>query len=70
MVTIADEAADSMVWYFDSGCSNHMTGNRSILTDFDECLNTKIRLANSDSIKAEGMGNVCDSEVKWQESCD
>ncbi|KAK2353501.1 putative mitochondrial protein [Trifolium repens] len=58
MVTIADEAADSMVWYFDSGCSNHMTGNRSILTDFDECLNTKIRLANSDSIKAEGMGNV------------
>ncbi|KAK2455598.1 hypothetical protein QL285_003035 [Trifolium repens] len=58
MVTIADEAADSMVWYFDSGCSNHMTGNRSILTDFDEYLNTKIRLANSDSIKAEGMGNV------------
>ncbi|WJX17846.1 hypothetical protein P8452_07710 [Trifolium repens] len=58
MVTIADEAADSMVWYFDSGCSNHMTGNRSILTDFDECLNTKIRLASSDSIKAEGMGNV------------
>ncbi|WJX39045.1 hypothetical protein P8452_26635 [Trifolium repens] len=58
MVTIADETADSMVWYFDSGCSNHMTGNRSILTDFDEYLNTKIRLANSDSIKAEGMGNV------------
>jgi hypothetical protein len=34
-----------------------MTGNRS-MTDFDEYLNTKIKLANSESIKAEGMGNV------------
>ncbi|KAK2407602.1 hypothetical protein QL285_043205 [Trifolium repens] len=47
-----------MEWYFDSGCSNHMTGNRSILTNFDECLNTKIKLANNESIKVEGMGNV------------
>ncbi|CAJ2663346.1 unnamed protein product [Trifolium pratense] len=58
MVTITDEAADSMVWYFDTGCSNHMTGNRSILTDFDKCFNTKIRLADSNSIAAEGIGNV------------
>ncbi|KAK2388142.1 hypothetical protein QL285_061854 [Trifolium repens] len=58
MVIDADETTDSMEWYFDSGCSNHMTGNRSILIDFDKCLNTKIKLANNESIKAEGMGNV------------
>ncbi|KAK2401048.1 GDSL esterase/lipase [Trifolium repens] len=47
-----------MEWYFDSGCSNHMTGNRSILSNFNECLNIKIKLANNEFIKAEGMGNV------------
>ncbi|KAK2372557.1 putative mitochondrial protein [Trifolium repens] len=58
MVTLTDETAESMEWYFDTGCSNHMTGNRNILTDFDNCLNTKIKLANSKSIDAKGIGNV------------
>ncbi|KAK2381647.1 hypothetical protein QL285_069238 [Trifolium repens] len=58
MVTLTDETAESMEWYFDTGCSNHMTGNRSILTDFDNCLNTKIKLANSKSIDAKGIGYI------------
>ncbi|GAU35825.1 hypothetical protein TSUD_56310 [Trifolium subterraneum] len=44
MVTISDETAESMVWYFDTGCSNHMIVNKSILTDFNKCLNTRIKL--------------------------
>ncbi|GAU44503.1 hypothetical protein TSUD_122730 [Trifolium subterraneum] len=58
MVTITDETSESMVWYFDTGCSNHMTGNKSILTDFNKCLNTRIKLANGNLFAAEGMGNV------------
>ncbi|GAU22332.1 hypothetical protein TSUD_106600 [Trifolium subterraneum] len=58
MVTITDETTESMVWYFDTGCSNHMTGNTSILTDFNKCLNTRIKLANDNFIAAECMGNV------------
>ncbi|WJX93643.1 hypothetical protein P8452_75143 [Trifolium repens] len=58
MVIDADETADSMEWYFDSGCSNHMTGNRSILSNFNECLNIKIKLANNEFTRAKGMGNV------------
>ncbi|CAJ2636336.1 unnamed protein product, partial [Trifolium pratense] len=58
MVTITDEIAGSMEWYFDTGCSNHMTGNKNILTDFDKCVNTKIKLADSNSIDAKGIGNV------------
>ncbi|GAU37412.1 hypothetical protein TSUD_361170 [Trifolium subterraneum] len=58
LVTFTDETAESMVWYFYTGCSNHMTGNKSILTDFNKCLNTRIKLANGNFIAAEGMGNV------------
>ncbi|WJX25474.1 hypothetical protein P8452_14509 [Trifolium repens] len=59
LMAITNSDADKLnVWYFDSGCSNHMTGNRSILIDFDECLNTKIKLANNEFIMAEGIGNV------------
>ncbi|GAU49921.1 hypothetical protein TSUD_180390 [Trifolium subterraneum] len=58
MVTITDEIAESMVWYFDTGCSNHMTGNKSILTNFNKCLKTRIKLVNGNFIAAEGMGNV------------
>ncbi|GAU33702.1 hypothetical protein TSUD_148530 [Trifolium subterraneum] len=57
-VTITNETSESMVWYFDTGCSNHMTGNKNILTDFNKCLNTRIKLANGNFIAAEGMGNV------------
>ncbi|GAU44957.1 hypothetical protein TSUD_100290 [Trifolium subterraneum] len=65
MVTITDETAESMVWYFDTGCSNHMTGNKSIFTDFNKCLNTRIKLANGNFIAAEGMGNVAIQE-QWK----
>ncbi|GAU27372.1 hypothetical protein TSUD_55260 [Trifolium subterraneum] len=58
MVTITDETTESMVWYFDTGCSNHMTGNKSILTDFNKRLNKRIKLANGNFIAAEGMRNV------------
>ncbi|GAU17773.1 hypothetical protein TSUD_171610 [Trifolium subterraneum] len=33
-------------------------GNKSILTDFNKCLNTRIKLSNGNFIAAEGMGNV------------
>ncbi|GAU46479.1 hypothetical protein TSUD_177070 [Trifolium subterraneum] len=58
MLTTTDEAAESMIWYFNTGCSNHVTRNKSILTDFNKCLNTKIKLANGNFIAAEGMRNV------------
>ncbi|GAU37837.1 hypothetical protein TSUD_56970 [Trifolium subterraneum] len=48
------DKTESMVWYFDTGCSNHMIGNKSILTDFNKCLNTRIKLANGKC----GMENV------------
>ncbi|WJX94099.1 hypothetical protein P8452_75554 [Trifolium repens] len=69
LMAITNSDADkSNVWYFDSGCSNHMTGNRSILIDFDECLNTKIKLANNESIMAEGIESILVKRKDGQEA--
>ena len=45
-------------WYMDTGCSNHLTGNKKWLVDFDSEKRTKIRCADDKYLNAEGMGNV------------
>ena len=42
----------------DTGCSNHLTGNKKWLVDFDSGKSTKIRCADDKYLNAEGMGNV------------
>ncbi|WVZ01870.1 hypothetical protein V8G54_022676 [Vigna mungo] len=46
------------VWYVDSGCSNHMTYNKSWLTNLDESKKSKVRVADNSTLKVEGIGNV------------
>ena len=42
----------------DTFCSNHLTGNKQWLIDFDSRRRTKIRCADDKYLNAEGMGNV------------
>ena len=45
-------------WYMDTGYSNHLTGNKQWLIDFDSRRRTKIRCVDDKYLNAEGMGNV------------
>src|ERR1043165_5195550 len=45
-------------WYMDTGCSNHLTGNKQWMIDFDSRRRTKIRCADDKYLNAEGMENV------------
>ena len=42
----------------DTGCSNHLTGNKQWLTDFNSRRRTKIRCADDKYLNVEGMGDV------------
>nr|GFA30780.1 hypothetical protein [Tanacetum cinerariifolium] len=55
------------LWIIDSGCSNHMTGNRALLTNFVEKFLGTVRFGNNDFVVIVGYGDV-GLEVTFQNS--
>ena len=49
------------IWFLDSGCSNHMSGIKSIFRDIDETHKLNVRLGDNKQIQVEGKGTI---EVK------
>lgn len=45
-------------WYMDIGFSNHLTGNKKWLVNFDSGKRTKIKCTDNKYLNAKGMGNV------------
>lgn len=58
MVTTNDEGVVVDWWYLDTGCSNHLTGNRQWLINYDSSKESRIRCADDEYLVAEGMGDV------------
>ena len=48
----------SDLWFVDSGCSNHMTGTKSLFKKFDETQKIKVQLGNTKEMQVEGNGTV------------
>nr|GFC11180.1 integrase, catalytic region, zinc finger, CCHC-type, peptidase aspartic, catalytic [Tanacetum cinerariifolium] len=46
------------LWIIDSGCSNHMTGNRALLMNFVEKFLRTVRFGNNDFAVIDGYGDV------------
>ncbi|KAJ1443272.1 Retrovirus-related Pol polyprotein from transposon TNT 1-94 [Sesbania bispinosa] len=58
MMITNSESHNNETWYIDSGCSNHMTGHRGWLVNFDAMKKSTVRFAGNRVIQAEGAGNV------------
>ncbi|XP_019447316.1 PREDICTED: uncharacterized protein LOC109350539 [Lupinus angustifolius] len=56
MTTISKLRND--VWYLDSGCSNHMTGHKDWLVNFDPTRRNKVKFADNRVVAAEGTGDI------------
>ncbi|GKA47358.1 retrovirus-related pol polyprotein from transposon TNT 1-94 [Tanacetum coccineum] len=66
------EVVQIVPWYLDSGCSKHMTGNRSQLVNFVSKFLGTVRFGNDHIVKIMGygdyhMGNVTISRVYYVE---
>ena len=46
------------VWFLDSGCTNHMTGNKNILLDMDTTINSQVKMGNGDLMNVKGKGAI------------
>lgn len=46
------------IWFLDSGCSNHMTGEKSWFMELDEGFKHSVRLGNSSKMVVEGKGKI------------
>ena len=53
-----ESEAISDTWYLDTGCLSHITSKKEWLSEFDDSKKTNMRLADSRSMKVQGMGNV------------
>jgi hypothetical protein len=40
----ASQETSNDIWLIDSGCSNHMTGNRSLIANLDDLVRTEVKL--------------------------
>ncbi|XP_074585493.1 uncharacterized protein LOC141841246 [Curcuma longa] len=46
------------IWFLDSGCSNHMTGNKSLFKELDESQKMLVRLGDNKQIQVEGKDTI------------
>lgn len=52
------EAAPNHIWFLDSGCSNHMCGNKDLFCDLDSSFRESVKLGNDSSLTVQGKGKV------------
>lgn len=55
---VADGHVESNIWFFDLGWSNHMTGRKVWLADFNSLKKSKVKLADSSSLQAKGTDDI------------
>jgi len=58
VATTSTQSCNSESWFLDTGCSNHITGNKVWLREVDPGRNTKVNLVDHRTLIAEGMGKI------------
>ena len=48
----------SDIWYLDSGCRNHMSGNIEMFFDLDERVKSEVTLGTDSKVYVMGKGRV------------
>ncbi|GAU18821.1 hypothetical protein TSUD_228110 [Trifolium subterraneum] len=53
-----EQGSHSEIWFLDSGCSNHMIGNKEWLFDFDDSFKDSVKLGDDSKMAVMGKGNL------------
>lgn len=52
------EEKTSNLWYLDSGCSNHMCGNKFLFSELDESFRDTVKFGDNFIVSVMGKGSV------------
>lgn len=58
LVSNVQEESLEDVWYIDSGCSNHMTGNKNCFVNFDESVQREVKTGDNKRLIVKGCGDI------------
>ena len=50
--------SSNKVWLLDSGCSNHMTCNKNLVTNLDQFVTTEINSGTEKTVDVDGKGEI------------
>lgn len=52
------ETKRKYAWFLDSGCSNHMCGDRPMFSKLDESFKYSVKLGNNTRMEVAGKGDI------------
>ncbi|KAK9756042.1 hypothetical protein RND81_01G069200 [Saponaria officinalis] len=52
------DAESGSIWYLDTGCNNHMTGNKELLSYLDESVQGEVSFGNKSKVLVKGKENI------------
>lgn len=54
----AVEEVQEGIWFLDSGCTNHMCGDKGLFSELNESLSSEVRFGNNSRIPVNGRGKI------------
>lgn len=58
MVCQTNEETHRNLWYLDTGCSNHMCGEKSVFSNLDETFRNTVKFGDNSTVSVLGKGTV------------
>ncbi|KAH0682258.1 hypothetical protein KY289_020010 [Solanum tuberosum] len=56
MVSQSSKQYHKSLWYLDTGCSNHLSGEKSAFSELDETFRTTVKFGDDSCIAVKGKG--------------
>jgi len=56
--TMINDKKSGEIWFLDSGCSNHVTGNQTIFEELNKNYSSHVELGDGKHVKIEGKGVI------------
>ena len=57
MCNVGEEGSPE-VWYLDSGCRNHMSGNETLFSFIGKSFKSKFKMGNNGTLPVVGKGSI------------